>query len=85
MQPNHQGQPEIWGLVHSGTDWVRAQAGARGKFTPLPASLVIAANGPGRLMVARGFTIARLQGGQIAPPSLNLLKYWVWPSPTSRE
>lgn len=75
VQLNHQGQPEIWGLIHSGANWVRAQEGSRNDFTPLPASLVIAASGPGRLTVARGsFTIVRLQSGRIVPPSISLLE-----------
>ena len=75
VQFNSQGQPEIWGLVHSGADWMRAQEGSHSRFTPLPASLVIAASGPGRLTVSRGsFTIVRLQSGRIIPPSINLLE-----------
>ena len=75
VQLDIQGQPEIWGLVHSGAGWVRAQEGSRSGLSPLPSSLVIAASGPGRLTVARGsFTIVRLQGGRIVPPSVSLLE-----------
>jgi hypothetical protein len=75
VQLSSQGQPEIWGLVHSGANWVRAQEGSRSHFTKLPASLVIAASGPGRLTVARGsFSIVRLQGGRIVPPAVNFLE-----------
>lgn len=75
VELNQQRQPEIWGVVHSGSGWVRAQEGSRTRFHPLPGSLVIAASGPGRLTVARGsFTVARLQGGRVVPPSVNLLE-----------
>lgn len=70
-----QGVPEIWGIIQSDANWIRAQEGSRAKFALLPASLVIAVRGPGRLTVARGsFTIVRLQGGRMVPPSTNLLE-----------
>jgi len=72
---NPQGQLEIWGVVHSGSGWVRAQEGSRTRFDPLPGSLVVVVRGPGRLTVARGsFAVARLQGGRLVPPSINLLE-----------
>jgi len=75
VELNQQGQLEIWGLVNSGSGWVRAQEGSRARFDPLPGSLVVAVRGPGRLTVSRGsFTVARLQGGRIVPPSVNLLE-----------
>jgi hypothetical protein len=69
------GQLEIWGLVHSGAAWIQALEGSRRGFVPLPPSLVIAANGPGRLTVAKGsFTIVRLQGGRIVLPTVSFLE-----------
>ncbi|MCL4179277.1 MAG: hypothetical protein KJ072_16240 [Verrucomicrobia bacterium] len=75
LRLNSRGQPEIWGLIHSGTDWIRALEGSRRGFSNLPSSLVIAASGPGRLTVARGsFTIVRLQSGRLALPSVSFLE-----------
>jgi hypothetical protein len=69
------GQPEIWGLVHSGAGWLQALEGSRRGFVPLPASLVIAASAPGRLTVARGsFTVVRLHSGRIVLPTFSLLE-----------
>jgi hypothetical protein len=75
LRLNPQGQLEIWGLVHSGANWIRALEGSRRGFVSLPPSLVIAASGPGRLTVARGsFTIVRLQSGRLVLPSVNFLE-----------
>jgi hypothetical protein len=69
------GQPEIWGLVHSGAAWIQALEGSRRGFVALPPSLVIAASGPGRLTVAQGsFTVARLHGGRIVLPTVSFLE-----------
>jgi hypothetical protein len=75
VQLDTRAQPEIWGLVHSGAGWIRALEGSRRGFALLPASLVIAVSGPGRMTVARGsLTIVRLQSGRLARPSVSFLE-----------
>ena len=69
------GQPQIWGLIHSGSGWIQTLEGSRRGFAPLPPSLVITASGPGRLTAAKGsFTVVRLQGGRIVLPTASILE-----------
>ncbi len=70
-----QSQLEIWGLVHSGEQWVRVLEGLRHTFEPLPASLVASVVAPGHLTVAKGsLTVARLLSGYLATPTPGVLE-----------
>ena len=45
---------EIWGIVHSGSRWLRATRGGRESSVPLPPAPVVRVEAPGRLTVNRG-------------------------------
>ncbi len=63
----------VWGLVHTGSLWLKAIQGLHRSFEPLPAVLVVGVYGPGLLTVAKGhFVLARLASGQISRPSWSL-------------
>ena len=58
---------EVWGVVHSGSAWVRATQGGRGRPTPLPRVPVVHVTGPGRVGVSKGDReIAELRGGDLS-------------------
>jgi hypothetical protein len=63
-------EPQIWGLIHSGTRWIQTFFGGRKISPSLPAGLAIYVAGPGQISVCLGSeTIATLNGGKIYPPS----------------
>jgi hypothetical protein len=68
-------QFEIWGLLHSGEQWLRTLEGSRRTFRPLPPSLVLSVIAPGHLTVAKGsLTVVRLLGGHLATPEAGVLE-----------
>lgn len=57
----------IWGLVHTGTRWLRNVQGGRGVAAPLPPEPIVKVQGPGRLEVYRGQElVGRLEGGVLS-------------------
>jgi hypothetical protein len=67
-------QLEIWGLVHSGSDWIRALEGSRLSMPLLPPSLVVGVLGPGHLAACRGSRlVVRLLAGHLSTPAESLL------------
>jgi len=71
---NRRQRLEIWGLVHSGSDWIRALEGSRLSMPRLPPSLVIGVLGPGHLAACRGSgLVVRLLHGQLSTPGESLL------------
>jgi hypothetical protein len=69
------GELRIWGLVHSGPEWIQAISGGRGSFDPLPQWPVISVLGPGMLAAARGsFTLALLRQGNLTQPSTEVFE-----------
>ena len=67
------GQPGLWGIVHSGARWLRARAGGRTSSASLPRALVVLAGGPGRIEVSLGDEpIARLEGGSIGGTTIDV-------------
>ncbi len=66
---------EVWGLVHSGEQWLRALEGSRRSFPALPPSLVVNVPGAGSLSVAKGsLVVARLLAGRLATPTPSVLE-----------
>ena len=60
------GELEIWGIVHTGSRWLRATRGGRESSAPLPPAPVVRVEAPGRLTVNRGSEfVAELAGGRI--------------------
>ncbi|MBS0656848.1 MAG: hypothetical protein JSR82_01215 [Verrucomicrobia bacterium] len=63
----------IWGIIHSGLNWLQNIYGGRGHTQVLPEELVVTVTGAGRLAVGFGADIiARFDGTRITGPSLNI-------------
>jgi hypothetical protein len=61
------GELKVWGLIHSGPRWLQAVRGGRRIEQSIPPVLMIAATGPGRVLVSRGTrTLAGLASGTLA-------------------
>lgn len=66
VRPDESGELEIWGIVHTGSRWLRVARGGRERSAPLPPVPVVKVERPGRLMVKRGSEfVAELAGGRI--------------------
>lgn len=64
------GRLEIWGVIHSGTNWLQALEGSRRSYVPLPPALVVSVWGPGHLGVGKGsVTVAGLLAGRVTTPA----------------
>lgn len=62
----------IWGLVNSGTRWLRDARGGRRAGAPLPPAPVVRVDAPGSIEAYRGHEfVGRLQGGRIAGARLD--------------
>src|SRR5207249_1695509 len=58
---------EIWGLIHSGPHWLQSVRGGRETEQTIPPVLMVAATGPGRLVVSAGVvTLAELRNGTLS-------------------
>ncbi len=63
----------IWGLVHSGPRWLRADQGGRDAPPPLPPALIVRVSGPGRVAVDCGsVVVGRLDGGELSDSTMNV-------------
>jgi hypothetical protein len=66
---------EVWGIVHSGPHWLQSVRGGRERDQAVPQVLIIAATGPGRLLVSIGaVTLAELKGGTLSGIELDLFQ-----------
>lgn len=69
------GQPQIWGIVHTGPRWLREAYGGRRGARALPPSVVVCVNGPGYLEVCRGsILIGQLRDGTVFDESMNVFQ-----------
>lgn len=67
------GPPRIWGVVYSGSRWLRVQTGSRISAPPLPPALVIRSGGAGRIEVSFGDEpIGALDGGRLGGRGLDV-------------
>jgi hypothetical protein len=67
--------PEMWGVVHSGLHWLQSVRGGRAREQTIPHVLVIAATGPGRLLVSVGtITLAELKNGTLSGLEMDLFQ-----------
>jgi hypothetical protein len=65
--PDGDGGLRIWGLVNSGTRWLRDVRGGRQAGAPLPAAPVVRVEAPGRVEAYRGDKlVGKLQGGGLS-------------------
>ena len=62
-----EGGLQIWGLINSGTRWLRDVHGGRRAGAPLPPAPVIHVNAPGSIEAYRGHElVGKLQGGRLS-------------------
>jgi hypothetical protein len=67
VQQGSDGELRIWGLVSSGTRWLRDVQGGRRAGAPLPPVPVVHVDGPGSLAVYRGAElVANLRSGRVS-------------------
>jgi hypothetical protein len=73
------GSPHLWGLIHSGPHWLQSVRGGRSREQSIPDVLIIAATGPGRLLVSIGeITLAELRNGTLSSIGMDLFQSrWV--------
>jgi hypothetical protein len=63
----------IWGLVHSGPRWLRADQGGRDAPPPLPPVPILRVMGPGRIAVDRGsLLVGKLEEGGLFDSSMDV-------------
>jgi hypothetical protein len=72
-------QPAVWGLIHSGPQWLQSLRGGRPRHQIVPDVLMIAATGPGRLLVSIGSrTLAELKSGTVSSMEMDLFEsHWM--------
>jgi sensor domain DACNV-containing protein len=67
--------PQVWGLVHSGPQWLQSVRGGRETQQAIPPVLTVAVTGPGRLLVSAGIeTIAELSQGTLVADRLDVFE-----------
>ena len=69
----------IWGVVHSGPQWLQSVRGGRATEQAIPPVLIVAATGPGRLLVSAGaLTLAELRNGTLSAGEMDVFQaQWV--------
>ena len=69
------GTSEMWGIIHSGPHWLQSVRGGRAREQAIPHVLIIAATGPGRLLVSIGaIALAELKSGTLSGLELDLFQ-----------
>ena len=64
---------EIWGVIHSGPHWLQSVRGGRETEQTIPPVLIVAATGPGRLVVSAGaVTLAELRNGTLSDREMDV-------------
>lgn len=75
----------IWGLVNSGTRWLRDFRGGRRAGAPLPPAPVVRVDAPGSMEAYRGHElIGKLQGGRLSGSRMDLFELEWLPDRFSR-
>jgi hypothetical protein len=65
----------IWGLVHSGTRWLRDVQGGRRAGAPLPPAPVVHVQAPASIEVYKAYElVGKLQGGKLSGSRANLFE-----------
>jgi hypothetical protein len=69
------GEPRIWGVIHSGPEWLQSVRGGRETEQTIPPMLIVAATGPGRLLVTAGTeTLAELRNGTLSSRAVDVFE-----------
>jgi len=69
------GEPRIWGVIHSGPQWLQSVRGGRETEQTIPPVLMVAATGPGRLLVTAGaVTLAELRNGTLSGRAVDVFE-----------
>jgi hypothetical protein len=72
VRPDGDGGLRIWGLINSGTRWLRDIQGGRRAGAPLPPAPVVHVNAPGSLEAYKGHElVGKLQGGRLSGSRLD--------------
>jgi hypothetical protein len=73
------GEPRIWGVIHSGPQWLQSVRGGRETEQTIPPVLIVAATGPGRLLVTAGaVTLAELRNGTLSGRAVDVFQaHWL--------
>ncbi len=80
-----EGNLRIWGLVNSGTRWLRDVKGGRRAGAPLPPAPVVHANAPGNIEAYKGHElVGKLQGGRLSGSRVDLFESEWLPGQFSR-
>jgi hypothetical protein len=67
--------PEIWGVIHSGPQWLQSVRGGRETAQTIPPVLIVAATGPGRLLVSAGaLPLAELRNGTLSGREMDVFQ-----------
>ncbi len=66
---------QIWGLIHSGPHWLQSVRGGRATDQSVPHVLIVAATGPGQLLVSAGSTtLAVLRNGTLSTTEMDVFQ-----------
>jgi hypothetical protein len=69
------GELRIWGVIHSGPQWLESVRGGRETEQAIPPVLIVAATGPGRLLVTAGaVTLAELRNGTLTGRAVDVFQ-----------
>jgi hypothetical protein len=65
----------IWGVIHSGAQWLQSVRGGRETEQAIPPVLIVAVAGPGRVLVSAGTTtIAKLTHGTLVSRGIDVFQ-----------
>jgi len=68
-------EPRIWGVIHSGPQWLQSVRGGRETEQAIPPVLIVSATGPGRLLVTAGaVTLAELRNGTLSGRAVDVFQ-----------
>src|SRR5215213_3153705 len=80
-----EGGLRIWGLINSGTRWLRDVQGGRLAGAPLPPAPVVHVNAPGSIEAYKGHElVGKLQGGRVSGSRVDLFESEWLPDQFSR-
>jgi hypothetical protein len=72
VRPDGEGGLRIWGLINSGTRWLRDVYGGRRAGAPLPSAPVVHVNAPGSIEAYKGHElVGKLQRGRLSGARLD--------------